>query len=97
MKKYLILLIAGVTFAFGYGLSDDNGSEYESTMGNRYKYDLSNPVDKLNYSTDTKAQMNDMLYKPITPSVKIDESLGEYGGGLKSPYGLEWCSIKIKV
>lgn len=61
---------------------DESRGVYKSFMGNEYKYDLSKPMDRLNYSMDMDAQMNDKLNKPLTPTVEIDESMGQYGGGL---------------
>jgi hypothetical protein len=55
---------------------------YKSSFGNTYKYDLSNPSDQIMYSVDPSAQLMDSLYKPITPSVGLEESIGEHGGGL---------------
>lgn len=53
---------------------------YESTMGNKYQYDLSDPVDKMDYSVDLDAQMRDKMN--INPSRELDKGLGEIGGGI---------------
>ncbi len=77
----------------GYSNSDvramERGSEkveptykYKSSTGNRYKYDLSKPGDKIRYETDPGAQLRDSIYMPINPSTDIDRGLGQYGGGL---------------
>lgn len=57
-------------------------NNYESSFGNKYKYDLSNPSDKIMYSVDPAAQLMDGLYKPITPAVGLEESMGQHDGGL---------------
>lgn len=62
----------------------DDEYKYEGFSGEKYKYDLSNPIDRLDYSIDLDAQMKDKLNMPITPGVEIDRSLGQYGGGVKS-------------
>ena len=50
---------------------------YESNTGIRYKYDLSNPSDRIMYEVDPSAQVSDS----INPMVEIDRNLGQYGGG----------------
>lgn len=50
---------------------------YKSTSGTRYKYDLSNPSDRIRYEVDPAAQIR----HNINPRVKIDRDLGQYGGG----------------
>ena len=55
---------------------------YESSTGNKYQYDLSNPADKIRYNVDPVAKIHDKIIKPITPSTKIDDDLGQHGGGL---------------
>lgn len=52
---------------------------YESITGTRYKYDLSNPSDRIRYEVDPAAQLRDS----INPRVDIDRGLGQYGGGAK--------------
>lgn len=52
---------------------------YESITGTRYKYDLSNPSDRIKYEVDPGAQLRDS----INPRVDIDRGLGQYGGGAK--------------
>lgn len=32
---------------------------YQDNLGNQYKYDLSQPMDQISYSTDIDAQMRD--------------------------------------
>ncbi|MEA3240494.1 MAG: hypothetical protein U9P37_02785 [Pseudomonadota bacterium] len=56
--------------------------KYKSSMGNRYKYDLSQPGDQLKYELDVGAQLKDSIKIPIRPSVDLERSLGQYGGGI---------------
>ena len=56
--------------------------KYESGSGNRYKYDLSNPGDRIEYKLDIDAQINDKIKMPVNPGVKMDRDLNHYGGGL---------------
>lgn len=57
--------------------------KYKGASGQEYQYDLSDPIDKLNYDLDLKAKMNDELNAPITPNVDLDRGIGQYGGGIK--------------
>lgn len=50
---------------------------------NRTLLDLSKPVDQIYYSVDPSAQLMDELYKPIKPSVELEEFLGQKGGGIQ--------------
>jgi len=50
---------------------------YESNTGTRYKYDLSDPADKIMYDVDPAAQVMDS----VNPMVDIDRDLGQNGGG----------------
>ena len=62
---------------------DKNEYKYKGASGQEYQYNLSDPMDKLNYDLDLKAKMNDELYAPITPNVDLDRGPGQYGGGMK--------------
>ncbi len=73
----LTLVLGGSLFAYDNDSSND-GDTYESSSGNKYKYDLSDPSDRNSYSTDVGAQIDDS----VDPSVSIDRSMGEYGGGI---------------
>ena len=53
--------------------------KYKSSTGNNYKYDLSNPDDRLDYRLDKDAQMDDKM----NPKVKMDRRLKQYGGGIQ--------------
>lgn len=59
----------------------DNVGTYRGSSGVRYKYDLSNPGDRLKYEVDPMAQLEDSI--SIDPRVEIDRSLGQYGGGIE--------------
>ncbi len=59
------------------GGSQDVG--YQGSSGARYQYDLSNPVDRNRYSTDTSAQIRDQLV--VDPSRSMDQARGQNGGG----------------
>ena len=67
-----------------YGLFSNNNSNqpnYRSLNNVGYKYDLTNPVDRNNYSLDLNAQMNDRLN--TNPSATIDRMQGiQHGGGI---------------
>jgi len=81
MKKILILAVifGGMLYAYDYESDLSDGSQiYESSLGNKYKYDLSDPSDRVEYSVDVSAQLSDS----VNPSVGLDRSLGEYGGGI---------------
>ena len=54
---------------------------YNSTTGNNYKYDLNKPSDRVLYSTDIKAQIMDGINPD--PTIGIDRSLGQHGGGIQ--------------
>ncbi len=50
---------------------------YESSLGTRYKYDLSKPLDQTKYEVDPAAQLKDS----INPKIELDRSLYQHGGG----------------
>jgi hypothetical protein len=54
---------------------------YKSSTGTQYQYDLNNPADRVNHNADPAAQLRDRLN--TNPKVKIDQSVGQYGGGVK--------------
>ena len=85
MKKTFLLsiVIVLVTFSMSFAWDngqDDNESNYESSTGVQYKYDLSNPSDRIMYDVDPAAQVMDSIN--VDPRVDIDRSLGQYGGGI---------------
>lgn len=80
MKKNLITL----AFLFIFALTSSvaiagERSRYGSSTGNNYKYDLSDPDDRLDYKLDKDSQMDDR----INPDVKMDRQLRQYGGGIQ--------------
>ena len=86
MKKTFLLsiVIALVTFSISFALDngqEESDSKYESSSGVKYKYDLSNPSDRVMYDVDPAAQLNDSIN--VDPRVDIDRSLGQYGGGIE--------------
>ena len=60
--------------------SNSSSRGYESSTGNRYQYDLSDPGDRVEYGVDVDAQMRDDM--SINPTRELDRGLGEYGGGV---------------
>lgn len=56
---------------------------YEGISGNRYKYDLSKPGDRLRYENDPSAKLRDETFKPTNAGALMDEAMGQYGGGLE--------------
>lgn len=84
MKKLVCLLfILGSFDLYAYDDYDSEDSEYqyEGSSGTKYKYDLSDPSDQIEYETDLDAQMDDSLNPD--PGRDLDRSLGQYGGGAK--------------
>ena len=87
MKKILLIVLffgaAAYANDYGYGNNKSNSEseayKYKSSTGNKYKYDLSKPMDRVKYSVDVKAQLKDS----ISPNVELDRGLGQYGGGIK--------------
>lgn len=61
----------------GYG--DDDG--YRGSSGQRYQYDLNNPVDRNRYSTDLDAQRRDQINQYSTDR-SMDRLRGRSGGGI---------------
>ena len=62
--------------------SDNNNSDsgYQGSSGTNYQYDLNDPGDRIDYSTDTDAQRRDSL--STDPGRIIDNGLGQNGGGI---------------
>lgn len=72
--------------AFGWGYDDDpcdsSGNpnyRYEGMSGQRYQYDLSDPVDRLDYKYDFDAQLRDRINPD--PGIRMDQRMRQYGGG----------------
>ena len=51
---------------------------YLGSSGSGYKYDLSNPFDRLQYSNDIGSQINDAF----SSDRFLDQGLGQFGGGI---------------
>lgn len=86
MKHFiaLVLMTGACTLAhadpYGYDNdTDDSNRGYESSFGNRYEYDLSDPGDRLQYGVDPDAQLRDSL--DVDPTRDLERGIGEYGGG----------------
>lgn len=63
----------------GLGSKNDNEYPYESFSGTSYKYDLTKPVDRINYEIDPTSQ----VFDSINPRLDIDRNQGQFGGGAK--------------
>jgi len=74
---------AGYSYSDIRKIEEEREYKYKGTSGTKYKYDLSKPEDKLKYELDVGAQINDKIYMPIKPGVKLDRGLNQYGGGMK--------------
>lgn len=55
---------------------------YKGASGTKYKYDLSNPLDRIRYQTDVNAQLQDRIHMPVTPGISIDRNIGQQGAGV---------------
>lgn len=62
-----------------YQENSKNEYKYEGLSGTKYKYDLSNPMDRMDYSLDLDAQMEDKLN--VNPGINMDRDFGQFGGG----------------
>ena len=74
--KYIFPLIFLASSAFAW---------YVGTSGQKYKYDLSDPFDRMMYNVDISAQFDDS-YKyqfdfDVQRRVQQDISNGQFGGG----------------
>lgn len=81
-KVGLGLLLSSVAIpVFAWNASNDHNSNkgYESSFGNRYEYNLSNPSDSLRYETDPSAQLRDSI--DVNPTRGLERGVGQYGGG----------------
>ena len=74
------VLFSASTLAWNNSYDNNSGDRYQGSSGNTYQYDMSNPVDRNRYSTDTSAQIRDMTSVNTTRS--MDSSRGQYGGGI---------------
>lgn len=74
---------AGLSFREINEIDRTSEYRYEGSSGTRYKYNLSDPVDKREYNVDIDAQINDRIHMPTKPGVKMDRLLRQYGGGVE--------------
>jgi hypothetical protein len=80
-----LIFISSTASAFDYNSNFPSGiyektSNYESSFGTKYQYDLSDPSDSIDYSVDLDAQMRDQL--SVDPNRNLDRGMNEYGGGI---------------
>lgn len=68
-----------ITFNNSVRTNNQGSQSYKSSYGNNYKYDLNNQSDRLRYSIDTEAQINDKIR--VNPTAIMEQRKGEYGGG----------------
>ncbi len=61
------------------GVNEETPS-YESNSGASYQYNLSDPSDRNDYSTDLDAQRRDQM--STDPRTGLDKNTGQYGGGV---------------
>jgi hypothetical protein len=77
------------TSSYNSYMPSNEPSGYSSSFGNKYKYDLNRPLDRLRYNIDPKAKLRDRL--DINPQRRIEQNTGQYGGGvLKNKKGSQW-------
>lgn len=79
MKKVILFGLLVSSFCFEAFANDYN---YQGHSGTKYKYDLSNPMDKVQYDIDVNTQMKDKL-NDWKPGVQLDRGMGQYGGGIQ--------------
>lgn len=60
--------------------NDNSKSGYESSLGNRYQYDLSDPSDRVRYKVDPGAKLRDKI--DVDPRRQLERDTGQYGGGV---------------
>lgn len=62
-----------------FGSNYNNEYPYKSFSGTSYKYDLTKPIDRINYEIDPASR----VFDNINPWIDIDRGFGQYGGGAK--------------
>ena len=55
---------------------------YEGISGMKYEYDLSNPMDRLDYLIDISTRLINDPLNSIDPNVWFDKAMGQNGGGI---------------
>jgi hypothetical protein len=68
------------TDVYGYDGSSNSDSDYKSNSGSRNQYDLGDPGDSTQYSTDLDAQRRDQMNTDSRRD--LDRRSGQYGGGI---------------
>ena len=63
--------------------NNNSAYPYQGPSGQRYKYDMSQPMDRLNYQNDYMSQIQDNLKRPVNPRTMIDNTLMRSGAGLE--------------
>jgi len=88
MRSILVLMFLAVASLFGWGVDD---YKYIGSSGQKYKYDLSDPIDRISYKTDLSTQFDDKMNQrmdlDIRRNVNFDRSNGQFGAGFKSSLG----------
>ena len=81
--KYILILALSLTPALAWDNRQYENQVYkhEGISGQKYKYNLRDPSDEINYSIDLDAQMMDKINP--NPLINLDRGLGDYGGGAK--------------
>jgi len=64
----------------GQAAQDTNSPGYSSSTGTQYQYNLTNPVDRNQYSTDLDAQRRDRMN--VDPRGYQDRAAGSAGAGI---------------
>lgn len=52
---------------------------YEGLSGKKYQYDLSDPIDRIDYQMDLDAQLRDKINPD--PMIRMDDDFNQRGGG----------------
>jgi hypothetical protein len=63
-----------------FNSNSNNSSGYKSSFGNTYQYDLSNPLDRIKYESDPRAQIRDRTSNQYIK--ELESNLGQSGGGI---------------
>ena len=64
-------------------MKKDAEYKYKGDSGQKYKYDLSDPSDRMDYKYDWDAQWNDKWNSKFNFDVQMDQQNRQYGGGIK--------------
>ena len=61
-------------YNYGHGGQNNSNGGYETSFGNKYEYDLSNPSDRIRYEVDPSAQLRDSI--DVNPTRELERDLG---------------------